>query len=127
MVLDKGQLGHLEQRLLEELARTRKALGLHSEMVRGGIGECLHSHHMADDGNAAFSQEQAALRASHEGRYLYRVGEALRRLRTTPEQFGLCQANGEPIAFERLDAVPHARYCITHKREIEELGEVATD
>ena len=127
MVLDKRQLNQLEERLLEELARTRKALGLYADMVRGDAEECLNSHHMADDGNATLTREQAALRATKEGRYLYRIEEALRRLRDSPETFGRCQANGEPIAFERLEAVPHARYCIEHKREIERRGEFASD
>ena len=36
-----------------------------------------------------------------------------------PETFGICAATGRTIGFERLDALPHARYCIEHKRGLE--------
>ncbi|MGI9627607.1 MAG: TraR/DksA family transcriptional regulator [Longimicrobiales bacterium] len=48
--------------------------------------------------------------------------EALRRLYADPENFGRCHATGKDISFERLDALPHARYCIEHKRELEASG-----
>ena len=74
---------------------------------------------MADQGTEAMEREKAALFATKEGRYLYRLEEALHRLRSSPETFGLCHATGAPIGFERLDALPHARYCIEHKRSLE--------
>jgi DnaK suppressor protein len=74
---------------------------------------------MADLGTDAMEREKMLLFASKEGRYLYRVEDALRRLYKDPNSFGVCHSCGEPITFERLDALPHARYCIECKRKEE--------
>ena len=81
-----------------------------------------YTDHMADQGTEAMEREKAALFATKEGRYLYRIEEALRRLYRDPDNFGRCHATGKAIAFERLDALPHARYCIEYKRELEARG-----
>ncbi len=127
-VLTPDQLQHLEGRLLQERKRSLRALGLWERQARldreeGNSELAGYRDHMADQGTEAQEREKAALFATKEGRYLYRVEEALHRLRTSPDTFGLCQATGAPIAFERLDALPHARYCIEHKRTLEEDGD----
>jgi len=123
-VLTPEQLEHLEQRLLHERRRSLRALGLWEEQSRADREDAdseltVYRDHMADQGTEAMEREKAALFATKEGRYLYRLEEALHRLRTSPETFGLCHATGKPIGFERLDALPHARYCIEHKRSLE--------
>ena len=60
-------------------------------------------------------REKAALFATKEGRYLYRLEEALRRLYSDPKGFGACHTCDQPVGYERLDALPHARYCIDCK------------
>jgi DnaK suppressor protein len=79
-----------------------------------------YSFHMADQGTDAMEREKQFLFASQEGRYLWHVNEALRRLYKTPEKFGHCQTCGAEITFERLDALPHARLCITCKEKEED-------
>jgi DnaK suppressor protein len=121
-------LDHLEKRLLEETgegASGPRALRRHDQ---GGPGSgdtdfSAYTDHMADQGTEAMEREKAALFATKEGRYLYRIEEALRRLYNDPENFGECHGTGKMIAFERLDALPHARYSIDYKRELEERGE----
>ena len=66
-------------------------------------------------------REKAFLFASKEGRLLYHIDEALRRLYKSPESFGVCQECGTEVGYERLDALPHARLCIKCK-ELEEDG-----
>jgi RNA polymerase-binding transcription factor DksA len=122
--LNKKQLQHLETRLLDERRRALRSLGLWEAQARADREEgdselSMYSDHMADQGTEAMEREKAALFATKEGRYLYRIEEALHRLRSSPDTFGLCHATGAPIAFERLDALPHARYCIEHKRSLE--------
>jgi RNA polymerase-binding transcription factor DksA len=78
---------------------------------------------MADQGTEAMEREKAAMFATKEGRYLYRLEEALRRMYDHPETFGTCHTCGSPVGFERLDALPHARYCIDCK--LKEEGEAA--
>ncbi len=125
--LTSKQLDHLERRLLQERKRSLRALGLWEQQARqdredGDSELTVYRDHMADQGTEAMEREKAAIFATKEGRYLYRVEEALHRLRTSPETFGLCHATGKPIEFERLDALPHARYCIEHKRSLEEAS-----
>jgi RNA polymerase-binding transcription factor DksA len=75
---------------------------------------------MADQGTDAMEREKAFLFASQEGRYLWHVNQALRRLYQSPEKFGRCEQCGEEIGFDRLDALPHARLCIQCKAKEED-------
>lgn len=119
-MLNKKQLSHIEKRLLEERARALRSLGLFDEMAKadresGDSDLSVYTDHMADQGTEAMEREKAALFATKEGRYLYRIEEALRRLYNDPENFGSCHTCGADVGFERLDALPHARYCIECK------------
>ena len=123
-LLSKVQLTHLENRLLQERKRALRGLGLFNDtakMDRSADDSDLsgYTDHMADQGTEAMEREKAALFATKEGRYLYHIEQALRRLYKDPDNFGRCHGTGEPIAFERLDALPHARYCIEYKIELE--------
>lgn len=124
--MKESQLKHLEERLLKERARALKEIGYYDESFSSsaqGADSDLSSYsfHMADQGTDAMEREKAFLFASKEGRFLYHIDAALRRLYQSPEEFGLCAECGEEIAFERLDALPHARLCISCK-EKEESG-----
>lgn len=125
-LLTKEQLAHLEKRLREEREKALRGLGRFEEAARAGAGGDTdlagYTDHMADQGTEAMEREKAALFATKEGRYLYRIEEALRRLYSDPDNFGRCHATGRPISFRRLDALPHARYCIEYKRELEASG-----
>src|SRR5512135_1995449 len=123
--LNKKQLAHLEKRLLEERARVMKELGHYGESFNSSLqasdGDLSsYSFHMADQGTDAMEREKAFLFASQEGRFLWHIDEALRRLYRAPESFGKCHQCGNDIAFDRLDALPHARYCIDCKQREED-------
>lgn len=127
MPLTKKQLSHLEKRLMDERARALKALGLFDQMAKadreaGDSALAAYTDHMADQGTEAMEREKAAVFATKEGRYLYRLEEALRRLYDSPKTFGTCHTCGAEVGFERLDALPHARYCIDCKRKEEEAA-----
>ena len=122
--MPKKQLQHFEKRLLEERKRVLKELGHHGEAF-GPNGEAdgdtsAYSFHMADQGTDAMEREKAFLFASQEGRFLFHIDQALRRLYKAPATFGKCHQCGEDIAFERLDALPHARYCFACKQREED-------
>jgi RNA polymerase-binding protein DksA len=124
-MMNKKQLSHLEKRLLEERARVMKELGIYEKSFAGTLQSSdgdlsSYSFHMADQGTDAMEREKEFLFASKEGRYLWHVNEALRRLYKSAETFGVCQECGDPIAFERLDALPHARLCIRCKAKEED-------
>ena len=123
--MNKKKLAHLENRLLEERARVMKELGNYDEQFSGTLqasdGDLSsYSFHMADQGTDAMEREKQFLFASKEGRYLWHVNEALRRLYQSPEDFGTCHECGDDIGFERLDALPHARLCIKCKAKEED-------
>ena len=123
--MTKKMLSHFEQRLLDERKRVIKELGHHGETFgatqQDSDGDLSsYSFHMADQGTDAMEREKAFLFASQEGRFLWHIDEALRRLYSKPETFGRCHQCGEEIAFERLDALPHARYCIACKQREED-------
>lgn len=123
--MNKKTLAHFEKRLLEERRRVVKELGHYDESFgsspQGADGDLSsYSFHMADQGTDAMEREKAFLFASQEGRFLWHIDEALRRLYKTPEAYGRCQNCGGEILFERLDALPHARYCINCKQQEED-------
>ncbi len=124
MPLKKKELEHLEKRLLDERTRARKALGLFDQRTQADRDSSdsdmsAYTDHMADQGTEAQEREKAAAFATKEGRYLYRLEEALRRLYADPDNFGVCHTCGADVGFDRLDALPHARYCIDCKRKEE--------
>ncbi len=76
-----------------------------------------YSYHMADQGTDAMEREKAFMLASKSGRLLYHIDEALRRLRKG--EYGNCHTCEKPIGIARLEAVPHARFCIECKEKEE--------
>lgn len=126
MPLSKKDRAHFEERLLDEREKIVKQLAqfdeTFSDTLQGSDGDLsAYSFHMADQGTDAMEREKAFLFASKEGRLLYHIDEALRRLYKSPESFGVCQECGDDVGHERLDALPHARLCIKCK-EREEGG-----
>ena len=77
--------------------------------------------HLADHGTDAIEKEKELLLLSTEGRRLYEIDAALRRLYRDPERFGVCERCGRKIDFERLAIVPWARHCVECKT-LEENG-----
>jgi RNA polymerase-binding transcription factor DksA len=125
-MMKKNQLSQLERRLLEERERVMKELGFfdenYHESTRAASGDLsAYSFHMADQGTDAMEREKAFLFASKEGRQLYQIDDALRRLYRQPDGFGRCVQCDDPIHWERLEALPYATLCIACK-EREENG-----
>jgi len=117
---------HFENRLLAERQRLLKELGYLEQNVlkqnqRDSSGDLSgYSFHMADLGTDAMEREKAFLFASAEGRAIYDVDEALRRLYNGV--YGTCESCGQPIARERLEVVPHARLCVRCKEREEKAA-----
>ena len=83
--LSTKDIAYFEKRLLEERKRVLKELGHHGETfgasLQDSAGELSsYSFHMADQGTDAMEREKAFLFASQEGRFLWHIDEALRRL-----------------------------------------------
>jgi len=123
--MTKKLISHFEKRLMEERRRVVKELGHHDETFtntpQSADGDLSsYSFHMADQGTDAMEREKAFLFASQEGRFLWHIDQALRRLYKSPETFGKCHSCGRDIPFDRLDALPHARFCIDCKQREED-------
>jgi RNA polymerase-binding protein DksA len=112
-----------EQRLLEERRKILKEMGHLENTVlkvnqRDSAGDLSgYSFHMADVGTDSMEREKAFLFASAEGRTLMEINEALRRLYRG--EYGVCESCGQPIARARLEAMPHARLCVSCKEKEE--------
>ncbi len=104
------------EKLLENMARLEaNVLSKNQKESSGDLSS--YSFHMADLATDASEREKAFLFASKEGRLLYHIDEALRRI--YKNEYGICQTCGDEISKDRLEAVPHARLCIKCKEEEE--------
>ncbi len=128
--MNKKDLRHFEERLIEERVKLLKELGyfedkIFSESQRTAAGDLsAYSVHMADQASDAQEREKAYQMASSEGRLLYHIDEALKRIKDG--SYGCCLECGKKIRKPRLEAVPHARLCIECKKA-EENGDRAHD
>ena len=113
----------VEARLLEERAGAMDTLGTLDERTReaqADDGELSnYPQHLADEGTDTMEQEKSFLLASAEGRRLYQIDEALRRLYKQPDDFGNCVVCGREIAVERLDLIPWTTTCAEHAEQDE--------
>lgn len=121
---DKDQ-AFFKQLLLDKRSELMKELSHlkdsgNSDTVKDASGDnSSYSFHMADQGTDNMEREKAYYFATREGRLLYHIDQALERVGLGT--YGKCQECGEPISRERLEAVPHARLCITCKANEENL------
>ncbi len=97
--------------LLEEIKELREDS---TNTIKDATGDLSsYSYHMADLGTDAQEREKKFLLASKSGRLIYHIDEALRRIEKGT--YGKCHACGKDITRTRLEAVPHARFCIKCK------------
>src|SRR5690554_1361103 len=95
-MLNDQERERIEKRLLEERERALEAIGEfdreREQSLEDATGELTsYRFHPADLGTEAMEQEKQFLLASNEGRRLYAIDEALRRLYRTPEEFDRCE------------------------------------
>ncbi len=121
----KTELQRFRNQLQEEKERVAQSLVKHEKIIKhsdeeGGleVGKA-HSNHMADQGSDEFQYETTIKFANTEGRYLYNIEEALRRIENGT--YGNCEGCGKAINLPRLRRLPYTRFCIECK-EKEEAG-----
>lgn len=107
----------IRKRLEEERATLRseiEALAVENQNQQDDYGV---GNHLADDASEVFTRERnLALRNNAED-LLAQVDAALQRL--DEGTYGMCARCGQPIAAERLEALPYATLCITCQAEVE--------
>lgn len=86
----------------------------HGMKDAGSVGELsLYDNHPADIGTELYEREKDIALNEHLEQEMKEVDAALERLENGT--YGICVACGQPIAFERLQAVPTAKYCVRHQ------------
>lgn len=115
------------QRLDEERARLEQVRAsvsedeVSDESETASFGELSSDQqHQADLGTETFEREKDLSVLGRVEQGLADVEHALRRL--DEGTYGLCEVCGRPIGDERLDAVPAARFCLTHEEQAEGGG-----
>jgi DnaK suppressor protein len=90
------------------------ALGADNQAQQDDYGV---GNHLADDATEVFSRERdLALRSNAED-LLEQVEAAIKRI--DEGRYGICARCGQPIAPDRLEALPYAIYCITCQSKVE--------
>ena len=114
---------HFKQRLLDERARVQEALDYLHEENAGSLEdereEIPSDNHPADVATSTVDREIDYTLEENEERVLAAIDDALKRIENGT--FGTCRTCGQPIAIERLDALPYSTQCIDCKRR-EERG-----
>ncbi len=110
---------YFEKRLFEQRTKILKQMGRFGESYQKNLKESSgdlssHSFHMADQGTDAETQERAYQQVSKEGRLLYHIDEALRKI-YNGKNYGTCESCKKHIEKSRLELVPHARLCFKCK------------
>lgn len=114
-ILDRKQIEVLRGRLLEEKQRI---LDLYQQDLKAGqeTGD-FGTEDLVDQANAAWNRELNFALSDGERKQLLLIDAALQRLEEGT--YGFCLHSGEPIAFQRLQAVPWARYTVDVQEKIE--------
>jgi RNA polymerase-binding transcription factor DksA len=103
-----------ERDRLEQVKAGFEADGLGTETESENLSELSDvDQHQADIGTETFDRERDFSILEQVEAELADVERALQRL--DEGTYGRCEACGEPIEPERLDAVPAARFCVKHQ------------
>jgi DnaK suppressor protein len=103
---------------LQHLRTSLENEHLHDEPEEDSSAELSHfDQHPADAASDAFEREKEFSILDTIQAELEDVERALKRL--DDGTYGTCQACGETIGDERLEAVPAARFCLEHQSDAE--------
>ncbi|RCW46557.1 TraR/DksA C4-type zinc finger protein [Paenibacillus prosopidis] len=133
LTLSNAQLSLLRSRLndeqheIEQRLESNEHYGLASSL-RDDTGELSPiDNHPGDLATELYDREKDVALLEQEDLHLIRISAALEAMDNGT--YGICKTCGEPIPFERLDAVPDTLFCIdhaprqqlSHNRPVEEL------
>lgn len=121
--MDEKKLERYKKKMIErkiELLADIKQISQESlrKSLRDSVGDLSnYSFHMADVGTENYQREVNLGIASNEQEELYEIDEALRKLKEG--EYGNCEMCDKKIKQKRLEAKPHAKYCIKCQEEEE--------
>ncbi|MDH7516203.1 MAG: TraR/DksA C4-type zinc finger protein [Bacteroidota bacterium] len=114
-------LEHFKEIILEKIREANEELlSIEERLLDSSTGEyhdddSTYSLHMADQGTDAMEREKAFLFAQRERKFISHLSDALQRIKSG--NYGVCISCGNLIEKGRLEAVPHARMCVTCKNK----------
>lgn len=106
----KGLILAKREKATEDVERMRSQLADAREQAEN---DTAYSFHMADAGTDAMEREKLYLMIAREQKYVGYLDRALDRIEN--RTYGICKVTGNPIAKERLEAVPHTEISIEAK------------
>ena len=113
------RLKERRKEVLEELSELEEVyLGKNQRDSSGDVSG--YSTHPADQGSDEAMRDAAFGRGEATGKALEEIEEALQRLEGG--EYGHCESCGVEIPDARLEALPHARFCIKCQEELERSG-----
>jgi len=116
MALTNDQLAELRTQLESERTRIQGNVNDLTEELGTSATDTTEEHglesHMADQGTDTFLRGRDLALEEHERALLEEIDAAIERL--DGDSFGICEVDGTPISFERLQALPWARTHAEH-------------
>ncbi len=125
MVVSEGQVNRVRERLEKQLDDTKNDIREIDEEVRafGADHESAEGvdNHLGDDSDIVYEQERLLTVREELSNRRQRIELALKKM--DKGTWGICENCGEPIAPERLDALPFVSLCITCQEEQDKRGD----
>jgi RNA polymerase-binding protein DksA len=113
------ELEHFRELLLQRRKEAKEEIAQMREQVEEAKEQSgdntAYGVHMADAGTDAMEREKLHLMIARQQKYIGYLERALERIEN--KTYGICRVTGEPIAKERLEAVPHTEISIEAKRQ----------
>ncbi len=107
----------LREQLRRLLELRERVTGEISSINRDSLSQTDRDPSLSDQGTDTFDREFALNQLSNEQDVLFEIDEAIRRLENGT--YGICEASGDPINIERLQALPYVRNSIKAQAELE--------
>jgi len=121
--LTKKQLQYFKDKLLSEKQKVLEEMDeLQQSNLKQSISDSAgensrYSYHLGDVASLSYGREFSMGLAERQQKYLEQIDEALQRIEDGT--YGICKVTGEPIAVERLEEVPVAKYSVKGKEILE--------
>ncbi len=113
------ELEHFRELILQRRREAKEEIEQMREQVEAAKeqsdDDTAYGIHMADAGTDAMEREKLHLMIARQQKYIGYLDRALERIDN--RTYGICRVTGEPIAKERLEAVPHTEISIEAKRQ----------
>jgi len=99
------------------LTLRERVSGEYSALSRDNLEANQRDPSLSDQGTDTFDREMELNMMGSEQEVIFEIDAALRRIEKGA--FGICELTGQPINFERLQALPYVRFTVRAQSELE--------